>query len=57
MHVVTSTDESKVNTFVCGRTDAYYNYGRYKLIWDIGMDVLGKARKGISYADALHQVL
>ena len=57
MHVVTSTDESKVNTFVCGRTDAYYNYGRYKLIWDIGTDVLGKARKGISYADALHQVL
>ena len=57
VHVVTSIDESKVNTFVCGRTDAYYNYGRYKLIWDIGMDVLGKARKGISYADALHQVL
>ena len=57
MHVVTSTDESKVNTFVRDRTDAYYNYGRYKPIWGIGTDTLGKARKGISYSDALHQGL
>ena len=54
MHIVTSTDESKVNMFVRGRTDAYCNYGRYKPIWGIGTDTLGKARKGISYADALH---
>ena len=32
MHVVTSTDESKVNTFVRGITDAYYNYGGYEPI-------------------------
>ena len=57
MHVVTSTYESKVNMFVFGRTDAYYNYGRYKPIWDIGTDVVGKVRKGISYDDALHQGL
>ena len=55
MHVVTSTDESKVNTFVCGRTDAYCNYGRYKPIWGIGTDVVWKARKGISYSDTLYQ--
>ena len=55
MHVVTSTDESKVNTFVRGRTDAYSNYSTYKPIWDIGTDVVGKVRKGISYADALNQ--
>ena len=57
MHVVTYTDESKVNTFICGRIEAYYNYGRYKPIWDIGTDVVRKARKGTSYADALHQGL
>ena len=57
MHVVTSTDESKVNTFVCGITDVYYNYGGYKPIWDIVKDVVGKVRKVISYADALQQGL
>ena len=57
MHVVTSTDESKVNTFVSGIKDAYYNYGRSKPIWEIGTDVVGKVRKGISYADALQQGL
>ena len=57
MHVVTSTDESKVNIFVHVITDAYYNYGRYELIWEIGKDVVGKARKGISYADALQEGL
>ena len=57
MNVVTFTDESKVNTFVRDITDAYYNYGRYKPIWDIGTDAVGKARKGIRYADALYQVL
>ena len=57
MHVVTSTDESKVSTFVPGITDTYYNYGRYKPMWDIGTDVVWKARKGIIYDDALHQVL
>ena len=25
MHIVTPTDESKVKTFVCGRTEAYEN--------------------------------
>ena len=57
MHVVTSTDESKVNTFVRGITDAYYNYGGYEPIWEIGKDLVGKVRKGISYADALQQGL
>ena len=57
MHVVNSTDESKVNTFANGITDAYYNYGRYELIWEIGKDIVGKVQKGISYADALQQGL
>ena len=57
MHAVTSTDESKVNTFVSGITDTYYNYGRYELIWEIGKDVVGKFWKVISYADALQQGL
>ena len=57
MHVVTSTDEYKVNTFVRGITDAYYNYGRYEPIWEIGKYIVGKVRKGISYADALQQGL
>ena len=57
MHVVTSTDESKVNTFVSGITDAYYNYGRYKPMWEIGKDVSVTVRKGISYADYLQQGL
>ena len=57
MHIVTSTDESKVNMFVCGRTDVYCNYSRYKLIWGIGTDVVGKARNDISYDDAIYQGL
>ena len=57
MHVVKSTNESKVNTFANGITDAYYNYGRYKPIWEIGTDVVGKVREGISYADSLQQGL
>ena len=57
MNVVTSTYESKVNTFVCGITDAYFNYGRDEPIWEIGKDVVGKVRKGISYADDLKQGL
>ena len=55
MHVITPTDESKVKTYICVRTDAYDKYGRYKPVRDMGMDVVEKVRKGISYADALQQ--
>ena len=55
MHVVTSTDKSKVKTFIHGRTDAYDECRRYKPTWDTGTDVAGKAQKGISYADTLQQ--
>ena len=55
VHVVTSTDESKVKTFVRGRTDAYGKYGRYENIQDIGTNLAEKVQKGVSYADALHQ--
>ena len=54
VHIFTSTDESKVNTVVRGRTNTYDKYGRYKPIRDIGMEVSGKVQKGISYDDALH---
>ena len=37
--------------------DVYYNYGRYKPIWEMGKDVVGKVRKGIIYADTLQQGL
>ena len=55
MHVVTYTDKSKVKKVVCGRTKAYLNYGRYEPIWYIVTDIVRKAQKGISYADALHR--
>ena len=55
MHGITPTDESKVKTYICVRTDAYDKYGRYKPVRDMGMDVVEKVRKGISYADALQQ--
>ena len=55
VHVVMSTDESKVKTVVRGRKNMCDEYGRKKPIRDIGTDVVGKVRKGISYADALHQ--
>ena len=54
MHIFTSTDESKVNTVVRGRTNVYDKHGRYKPIRHIGMEVSGKVRKGIIYGDALH---
>ena len=53
MHRVTSTDNSTVNTVVCGRTNAYDEYVRYKPIRYIGTDIVGKVRKGIRYDDAL----
>ena len=55
VHVVMSTDESKVKTVVRGRKNVCDENGRNKPIWDIGTDVVGKVRKGISYTDALHQ--
>ena len=55
MHEVTTADDYTVKTAVCGRTNAYDKYGRYKPKRDIGTDVVGKVRKGIRYADALHQ--
>ena len=54
-YLVTSMDKSKVNTFACRRTGTYEKYRRYKPIWDIGTDAVGKLRKEISYADALQQ--
>ena len=53
MHIVTSTDNSTVNTVVCGRTNAYDEYVRYKPIRYIGTDIVGKVRKEIRYDDAL----
>ena len=55
VHVVTPIDKSKVNKFIHGRTDAYDECGSYDPVWDKGTDVVGKVRKEISYADALHQ--
>ena len=54
-HVVTSTEKYKLKTCVHGSTNMYDEYGRYKPIRDIGMEVVGKVRKGISYADDLHK--
>ena len=53
---VTSTEGFTVKTVVCSKTNAYDKYRRYKSIWDMGTDVVGKLRKGTSYADALKQV-
>ena len=53
VHVVSPTDKFKVKKFICGRMDAYDECRRYKPIWYIGTDVVGKVWKGISYADAL----
>ena len=55
VHVVTSTEEYKVKMVVRGRTNLYAEYRRYKPIWDIVTEVVGKVRKGVGYADALHQ--
>ena len=44
-----------MKTFVRGRTNAYDDYGRYKPIWDIGTDVVGKVQKRIRYNDVPHQ--
>ena len=54
VHGVVSTDDSMVNTVVRGITNAYDKYRKYKPIWGIGTDVVGKLRKGISYADDVH---
>ena len=40
LYVVTFMDESKLNTFVCGRSEAYNKHGKYKPIGDIGTDVV-----------------
>ena len=53
MHVVTPTDKSKVKKFIRGILDAYDEYGRYKPVWYLGMDVVGTVRKEISYGDSL----
>ena len=55
VHEVTSTDDYTVNVAVQVRRNAYDRYGRYETKRDIGTDVVGKVRKGISYADALHK--
>ena len=54
-HGFMSTEKSTVKTAVCGRTNSYNKYRRYKPIRDIGMDVVCKLRKGIIYDDALQQ--
>ena len=46
---------STVKTVVRGGTNTYDKYGRYEPIQDKGTDVVGKAWKGIIYADSLHQ--
>ena len=55
MHRVTSTGNYTVKTVIQERTNEYYRYRRYETKRYIGTDVLGKVRKGISYADALQQ--
>ena len=57
VHVFTFMEKSKIKTFVCGRMKVYDKYGRYELqtYTGKGTDVVVKVRKGISYADALHQ--
>ena len=55
MHRVTSTGNYTVKTVIQERTNKYYRYGRYEIKRDIGTDVLGKVRKGISYAGALQK--
>ena len=52
---VTSMADSMVKTFVRGIMNAYDDYRRYEPLRDIGTDVVGKVRKGIRYADTLHQ--
>ena len=44
-----------VKRFVGVRTNMYVKYRRYKAIWYICKDIVGKVRKGISYADYLYQ--
>ena len=56
LYVVTSTGKYKVKTVVRGIMKAYVEYGSYEPIQEIGMYVVGKVKKGISYVDALHQV-
>ena len=53
MHRVTSMDKSRLKTIVRGKNSAHNKYVRYKPIWEIGTDVVGKVRKVISYNDAL----
>ena len=55
IHGGTSTDFYMVKVVVQGIMNTYYKYRRYKPKRDIGTDVVGKVRKGIRYADALHQ--
>ena len=53
---VTSMDDSTVNTSVRDITNTYGEYIICEPIRDIGMYVVGKIQKGISYDDALQQV-
>ena len=55
VHVVTSMDNSTVNTVVHARTNVHDDYGRYKPISYIGTDVVRKVRNGVSYDDSLQQ--
>ena len=43
-----STENSTVNTVVCGRINAFEEYGRYKPIRDIVTVLVGKVQKGIN---------
>ena len=53
MHGFMYMENSMVKMVVRGRTNAYDEYGRYETIRDIGMGIVKKVRKGISYDDAI----
>ena len=55
VHVVSSMESSTIKKVLHGTKNAYDDYRSYKPIQDIYTNVVGKVRKGIKYADALHQ--
>ena len=50
VHGVTTTDNSTVNTVVCGITNTYDEYGRLETKYYICTDILDKEQNGISYS-------
>ena len=55
VHRVTSMDDSAIKMTVQGKTNTYGEYGRDKPKHYIGMDVVGKVQKVVSYVDSVHQ--